>query len=116
MTDLETMSRGDLMKLRANVDRAIATVADRDKRNALKAAEEAARGHGFSLADLMDLMGGGRPARAAKGASRSGKPPAEARFRNPDNAEQTWSGRGRRPRWLNEAQAAGRPLEEMRIR
>lgn len=124
MIDLEGMSRGDLVKLRADVDKAIAGVADREKRAALKAAEQAAREHGFSLADLMGggtVRGPGRRGRSAAGASGEASGgasggAAEARFRNPDNAEQTWSGRGRRPRWVHEAEAAGRSLEEMRVR
>lgn len=114
MIDLEGMSRGDLVKLRADVDRAIAGVADREKRAALKAAEEAARHHGFSLADLMEggaargqgRRGGGR--KAAGGA-------AVVKFRNPSNPEQTWSGRGRRPGWIHEAEAAGRSLADMAV-
>lgn len=122
MIDLEGMSRGDLMKLRTDVDKAIAGVADREKRAALKAAEQAAREHGFSLADLMEGgrgtggRGAGRRGRSAAGASSGGEGASEAKFRNPDNAEQTWSGRGRRPRWVHDAEAAGRSLEEMRIR
>ena len=110
MADYETMSRKELMEMRAQIDRAIAAVADRDKRVALKAAEAAAREHGFSLQDLVAGMAqaaaGGR-GRAAKGGA--------ARFRNPDDASQTWSGRGRRPRWVHEAEAAGRSLDDLRV-
>ena len=30
------------------------------------------------------------------------------KYRNPANAEQTWSGRGKRPRWFNDALKAGK--------
>lgn len=40
----------------------------------------------------------------------------EPKFRNPDNPDQTWTGKGKRPNWLNEALAQGRPLEELRVR
>ena len=111
MNDYDTMSRGDLMKLRADIDRAIATVGDRDKRNALKAAEAVAREHGFSLTDLVPAMNAPRRTRGA-GAGAAEAP--AVRFRNPDDPAQTWSGRGRRPRWYNEAEAAGRPVEDLR--
>ncbi|WP_425415751.1 H-NS family nucleoid-associated regulatory protein [Paracoccus chinensis] len=29
------------------------------------------------------------------------------------NPEQTWSGRGRRPQWINEALEAGRTLDDL---
>jgi DNA-binding protein H-NS len=105
--DYDSLSRQDLMKLRSEVDRAIANVGDREKRAAIKAAEAAAREHGFSLSDLVTSA----PGRGRSAARGGGNPP---RFRNPDNPEQTWSGRGRRPRWYNEAEAAGRPIEDLR--
>lgn len=116
MTDYETMSRKELMALRANIDKAIAAVGDRERRDALKAAEAAAREHGFTLDELMPLMGGtkGR-GRRANTASTAG-PASAPRYRNPDNPEQTWSGRGRRPRWVHESEAAGRSLADMEIR
>jgi DNA-binding protein H-NS len=114
--DYENMSRKELMQLRANIDKAIASVGDRERRNALRAAEEAAREHGFSLNDLMPLMGStqGRGRGRRTGTASAG--PANApRYRNPENPEQTWSGRGRRPRWVHEAEAAGRSLADMEI-
>lgn len=116
MTDYEAMSRKELMGLRANIDKAIAAVGDRERRDALKAAEAAAREHGFTLDELVPLMGGARGrGRRAAGASSSG-PVNAPRYRNPDNPDQTWSGRGRRPRWVHEAEAAGRSLPDLEIR
>ena len=37
------------------------------------------------------------------------------KYRNPDNASETWSGRGRKPRWLEERLAKGAPLEDFAI-
>jgi DNA-binding protein H-NS len=37
------------------------------------------------------------------------------RYRNPLNASQTWSGRGRQPKWVSEALAQGTTLEELRF-
>ena len=115
MSEYETMSRKELMTLRANIDKAIAAVGDRDRRNALKAAEDAVREHGFTLAELGPFVGAG----AGGGRGRRRGPTEGAvnapRYRNPDNPEQTWSGRGRRPRWVHDAEAAGRSLDDLRI-
>jgi DNA-binding protein H-NS len=111
--DYENMSRKELMALRANIDKAIAAVGDRERRNALKAAEAAAREHGFTLAELTPLIAQSR-GRRSEGASAG--PVNAPRYRNPENADQTWSGRGRRPRWVHEAEAAGRSLADMEIR
>ncbi|MDN5802287.1 MAG: H-NS histone family protein, partial [Psychrobacter sp.] len=37
------------------------------------------------------------------------------KYRNTDNDEETWTGRGRKPTWLVEALAAGRSLEDFAI-
>ena len=38
-----------------------------------------------------------------------------AKYRNPSDALQTWSGRGKRPLWLNAALKAGKKLEELAV-
>lgn len=37
------------------------------------------------------------------------------KYANPEPPKETWSGRGKRPRWLVKALAAGHKLEEFRI-
>ena len=37
------------------------------------------------------------------------------KYRNTDNNEETWTGRGRKPTWLVDALAAGRNLEDFAI-
>ncbi|HXT08587.1 MAG TPA: H-NS histone family protein [Roseiarcus sp.] len=46
--------------------------------------------------------------------SRRKYPKVFPRYRNPGTAE-TWSGRGRRPRWLVAAEALGHTIDEFRI-
>lgn len=70
----------------------------REKINAMVKAE------GF---DLDDVMGRGMRGRA--------RPKAKVKYRNPDNGEQTWSGRGKRPAWFNAALAAGKHERDLLI-
>ncbi|WP_245478005.1 H-NS family nucleoid-associated regulatory protein [Bradyrhizobium guangxiense] len=37
------------------------------------------------------------------------------RFQNPESPFQTWSGRGRQPRWMMELLAQGKSLEDLKI-
>lgn len=97
--DVETMSRDELESLKSEVDKALTTLESRRKAEAKKAAEEAAKAHGFSLNELV-------------GPDRGSKRP-QIKYRNPDNPAETWSGRGRKPRWLKEAMANGRSLDEL---
>jgi DNA-binding protein H-NS len=38
-----------------------------------------------------------------------------AKYRNPDNPEETWAGRGRKPKWVEDRLSRGTPLEELLI-
>lgn len=42
-------------------------------------------------------------------------PKVEPKFRNPSDPSETWSGRGKQPRWVIELLMAGRDLDEFRI-
>ncbi len=50
--DLKSMNRKELEKLKANVEKALVKLSEKDKKTALAAAEKAAAAHGFSLAEL----------------------------------------------------------------
>lgn len=41
--------------------------------------------------------------------------PAVAKYRHPENAALTWSGRGRKPLWFAEALATGKSAEDLAI-
>ena len=45
----------------------------------------------------------------------AGSADAPPRYRNPLDARQTWSGRGRQPRWVSEALAEGKTLDELKV-
>lgn len=48
----------------------------------------------------------------AKAKTRASAP----KFQHPTNPDLTWSGRGRRPRWVTEALETGQTLEDLRVR
>jgi DNA-binding protein H-NS len=104
MNDLENLSLEDLKKLARDVEKAIASFEERKRKEALKAVEQVARDHGFSLDEVVK---GQKPAAARK-------PARDAKFRNPANPSETWSGRGRQPGWYKQAVAAGTSPEAMR--
>ena len=43
------------------------------------------------------------------------KKPVAPRYRNPKNAEETWTGRGKAPCWVSALQADGVSLDNLRI-
>lgn len=105
---LETLDLENLKELRKKLDRAITSYETRKRQEALTAVEQAAREHGFKLAEL---LGDSKSSKGRKSASdRTGGP---AKYVNPEDPEQTWSGHGRRPQWVNNALEAGRALDEL---
>lgn len=104
--DLNMMSRKELLSLRASVEKALSTVAAREKKAAIEAVERAAAEHGYTLAELQGTSG-------AKG--QRTKPKSPAKYRNPENGTDTWSGRGRKPHWVLDLQKHGKNLEDYTI-
>ncbi len=100
--DLNSMSKSDLEKLRADVEKALASLEKRRKADARKAAEEAAKKYGFSLDEVL-------------GKQKGKKAPAAAKYRNPADSSQTWSGRGRQPGWIKNGLAKGKKLDDFAI-
>lgn len=99
--DLDSMSEKDLKDLKSAVDKALSTLGTRRLAEARKAAELAASKHGYSLSELV----GGKPS----------KTKSAAKYRNPANASQTWSGHGRQPGWIKEGLAKGQKLGDFAI-
>jgi len=94
MVDLDSMSLDELKKLRKDVDVAIRSFEDRKKKAALAELEAKAAELGFSLNDLTGGAGRGRKVNPPK-------------YRHPENAALTWSGRGRQPEWYKELVSGG---------
>ncbi|QIE40981.1 H-NS histone family protein [Meridianimarinicoccus aquatilis] len=101
--DLTNMSLEELKTLKNQVARAIDSYEERRKKEALSVIEAKARELGFSIGELY--------AAPKKGASA----PRPAKYQNPENAEQTWSGRGRQPQWFKDAVEAGATPDDLLI-
>ena len=103
MIDLENLSLKDLKQLQKDVSVAIEQYKERERRKALADGEAFARERGLTPADLSDIS-----------LKRSRKP-AAPKYANPADRSQTWTGRGRQPRWVVAALADGKTLEDLAI-
>jgi DNA-binding protein H-NS len=101
--ELEKMSLKELKALQTQVSRMIDGYEDRRKQDALRELEEKARALGFSLDEIV----GAKVARK--------RAPAKAKYANPANRSETWTGRGRKPRWAEAALKAGKSLADLAI-
>lgn len=104
--DLNSLSAEELRQLMANAER---TLRDRHQQRILglrKEAEELASSLNMSVAELFGLE------KTSKLTSKK----LPAKFINPANPAQTWTGRGKRPHWLADALARGEPLEKFSVK
>ena len=102
--NLEDLSLEELTSLQNDVAVALYNFKKRKKAEALAEIKSLAHAKGFSLDEL---LGGG----AAKGK----RAPAVAKYADPANPDNTWSGRGRKPKWLIVELENGKSVEDFAI-
>lgn len=101
--NFEAMSLKELRQLQKDLAKAISTYVDRHKAEARAKLDAIAKEMGYSLADLIGVE------------VKSTRAPAVAKYRHPENAALTWSGRGRKPQWLADHINAGRDPSELAV-
>lgn len=103
MIDLNEMSLDELKKLQKDVAKAIESFEERALKAARVEMEAIARQHGFTFDQVL-----------AK-APALGRKPVAPKYANPADKNQTWTGRGRKPKWVVDALASGKTLEDLAI-
>lgn len=106
--DLAGYTLGELKGLQHDVERAIK---DRQQQEVQQAREQIlaiAKTAGVSVEELLSDEG----IRTKKVAGKK----VEAKYQNPKNTSQTWTGRGRQPRWMAEALANGKKPDDFYIK
>lgn len=101
--NLEALSLKELRQLQKDLAKAISTFEDRQKAEVRAKLDAIAKEMGYSLADLI-----GAEAKTARA-------PAVAKYRHPENAALTWSGRGRKPQWFADHIRAGKDPSELAV-
>ena len=118
--DYASLSVEELRSMADKIGRALQTADQRRRADALAACEATAREWGFTLTELISQpRSSPAMAKLAELASTS-RPPASwtrgpPKYRDPRNAENVWTGRGRAPGWFKEAIKAGTTAEDMEI-
>lgn len=104
-TNLKTMSAKQLSQLQADI---VVALADRKREtiSGLRTRFRAlAESEGLTLEDVLGSQRG-----------RWRRTPVAVKYRDPNDAKNTWTGRGRKPRWLSKALIGGKSLDELEVR
>lgn len=100
--DLATLTLEELSELEQDIQRELDRRRHEERATLLAQAQELAKRHGISLNELL------KPPKKQRTA-----PPAK--YYNPEKPEQTWTGRGKYPAWVQQKIDAGVPLEDLII-
>ncbi|WP_138934859.1 H-NS family nucleoid-associated regulatory protein [Roseovarius arcticus] len=119
--DLKSLSVQELKSLQNKVEREMAGRDKRLRKDALSAVKDKAKQLGYSLDDLVGTKKGASTSasttsKAKPKAKTKTRAPAAPKYRNNQDPSQTWSGRGRPPSWIKDAQNNGVDIETMRIK
>ena len=104
--DLETMSVDDLWSLHEQISKILSARITSEKRELEK--RLAVLNRGIEGADASQSYN-------ANGKARRKYPRVFPKYRNPQTPSETWSGRGKQPRWLVAAIKSGRKIDDFRI-
>lgn len=108
MVELSGLTLPQLYQLQKDLEREISHRKVEERQRTLSDLQKLAAERGFSLGELVSGAESGKRAGGKRG-------PVAAQFKNPADANQTWTGRGRKPQWVNDFLAKGGQLEELRI-
>ena len=104
--DLEAMSVDEMWKLHEQIGQLLSVRLTSEKRELEKRLAHLRREHVMNPA----------PTEASSAPRERRKyPRVYPKYRNPDEPSETWSGRGKRPRWLTAALKTGHKIEEFII-
>ena len=102
--NVDRMSLKEINDLKAKIAKAEASAREKAKSDLKDKIDRLVAGSGFTVAELYGF--------AVKGRGRS---KSAAKYANPDDRSETWTGRGRKPNWLVARLKKGAKLDDFAI-
>jgi DNA-binding protein H-NS len=99
LNGIEKMSFAELSQLRGQVDRLMVEKQNTERVALRQKLTDMAKEHGLSLEEVL-------------GKGRKGKGSVAPKYRDPKNPDNTWTGRGRMPRWMVAATKGGKSSKD----
>jgi DNA-binding protein H-NS len=105
--DLSSYNLGELKGLQVDIEKEIKNRQQEEVKKAREQIFAIAQELGVSVEQLLANAGG-----KSKGSSGAKVQP---QYHNPADKSQTWTGRGRQPKWIADGLAGGKTLDDFRI-
>lgn len=105
--DLSGYNLSELKGLQHDIEKEIKNRQHQDLRKAREQILAIAQEAGVSVEEL--LAAGDKKSKSGSGQK------VQARYQNPADNKQTWTGRGREPKWIAEGRASGHSFDDFRI-
>jgi DNA-binding protein H-NS len=97
----------ELVELKNEIEALIKNKQKEQKKNLINEFKEKAAKLGLSLEDVM----GSETSKTRKSKGQKVAP----KYKNPNDPSETWTGRGRKPKWVEEQLKKGKKLEDLAI-
>lgn len=104
--NLKDLNANELDLLSQEIELRRAEIAKAAKDNALSEILEVLKKYNLVMDDILPLL----PQKGGKNIIK-----APAKYANPNDPTQTWTGRGRKPAWIHEALEAGKSIEDLEV-
>lgn len=106
--DLSALSLVELRDLQQQIPAELKRRESAEKANVLNEVRAFAKARGFAIEDLL-----GKEAKVKITGGGGGK--VKVKYRHPQNAELEWTGRGRKPKWVEAWLADGASMDELLV-
>ena len=110
---LASLSLNELEAIQKKVNREIQKRRSKAQEEGLKKIKLIAAEYGLTNNELKGITSSKRTTTRKKIAEKRG--PVAPKYRDPNNAENTWTGRGRKPKWVEAFLSGGGRLEQITI-
>lgn len=104
--DLSNFSYQELQDLSEKLDQEMHRRRTEEKKHVRKQIKELAASVGMSPEEILGV----------NGPQKKAKTRAKPKYQHPENPELNWSGRGKRPKWVNQLLEQEKSLEDLEIR
>lgn len=99
--NLDDLSVAELDRLKNNIDYAISNRRQSELLKVRRKIDDILEESGFNLQEIMEV--------------KASRKPVKPKYQNPNNPENVWTGRGRRPVWVEQLLSSGKSLDDLLI-